>query len=109
MFKPYNKEELKTIINNKFGQEAINLTFIKVATINGDIRRVFKILEKTKEINSKNNLKYKKNELILKNDILNAYNELFNLKINAVKSLQISEKIIISSILLMTKEQKTIK
>ena len=61
------------------------------------------------EINSKNNLKYKKNELILKNDILNAYNELFNLKINAVKSLQISEKIIIASILLMTKEQKTIK
>jgi Cdc6-like AAA superfamily ATPase len=49
MFKPYNKEELKTIINNKFGQEAINLTFIKVATINGDIRRVFKILEKLRK------------------------------------------------------------
>jgi Cdc6-like AAA superfamily ATPase len=53
MFKPYNKEELKTIINNKFGhtfsEEAINLTFIKVATINGDIRRVFKILEKLRK------------------------------------------------------------
>lgn len=53
MFKLYNKEELKTIINNKFGhtfsEEAINLTFIKVATINGDIRRVFKILEKLRK------------------------------------------------------------
>ena len=53
MFKPYNKEELKTIINNKFGntfsEDAINLTFIKVATINGDIRRVFKILEKLRK------------------------------------------------------------
>lgn len=53
MFKPYKKEELKTIINNKFGntfsEDAINLTFIKVATINGDIRRVFKILEKLRK------------------------------------------------------------
>ena len=113
MFKPYKEEELKTIINNKFGntfsEDAINLTCIKVATINGDIRRVFKILEKAKEINSKNNLKYKKNELIPKNDILNAYKELFNSKINFIKSLQISEKIIIASILLMTKEQKSDK
>lgn len=41
------------MINNKFGntfsEEAINLTFIKVATINGDIRRVFKILEKLRK------------------------------------------------------------
>ena len=46
MFKLYKKEELKTMINNKFGntfsEDAINLTFIKVATINGDIRRVIK-------------------------------------------------------------------
>ena len=53
MFKPYNKEDLKTIINNKFGntfsEDAINLTCIKVATINGDIRRVFKILEKLRK------------------------------------------------------------
>ena len=101
MFKPYNKEELGIIIKDRgidlslFSQDAIRLSCVKVAAINGDLRRVFHILTRAKEINSAENYKKKNKELVSKFDILNAWNELFSSKIsNVIKSLHILEKII---------------
>lgn len=54
MFKPYNKEELGIIIKDRgidlslFSQDAIRLSCVKVAAINGDLRRVFHILTRAK-------------------------------------------------------------
>ena len=56
MFKPYNKDELITIIKSKgiefqnFTQDAIKLSCMKVAAINGDLRRIIQILTRAKEI-----------------------------------------------------------
>ena len=50
MFKPYNKEELRIIIKDRgidlqlFSEDAIRLSCVKVAAINGDLRRIFQIL-----------------------------------------------------------------
>lgn len=116
MFKPYNKDELKIIIEDRgieldlFSQDAIRLSCVKVAAINGDLRRVFKILKRAKEINSIENYKKKNKELVSKYDILTAWNELFSSKISVViSSLHIFEKIIIATILSKIKEQNNTK
>jgi len=116
MFKPYNKDELRIIIEdrgidlNLFSSDAIRLSCVKVAAINGDLRRVFKILAKAKEINALENYKKKNKELVSKYDILNAWDELFNSKISKViGSLNIFEKIIIATILSKIKEQNNLK
>ena len=116
MFKPYNKEELGIIIKDRgidlslFSQDAIRLSCVKVAAINGDLRRVFHILTRAKEINSAENYKKKNKELVSKFDILNAWNELFSSKIsNVIKSLHILEKIIIATVLSLIKDQNNNK
>ena len=118
MFKPYNKEELRIIIQDRgidlslFSEDAIRLSCVKVAAINGDLRRIFQILLRAKQINDLSNYKKKDKEknLVSKYDILDAWNELFDSKISKViKSLQINEKIIIASILSKTKENNSNK
>ena len=118
MFKPYNKEELRIIIKDRgidlqlFSEDAIRLSCVKVAAINGDLRRIFQILARAKQINEFENYKKKEKEKILvsKYDILNAWNELFNSKISSViKSLQIVEKIIIASMLTKIKDNSSNK
>ena len=116
MFKPYNKEELRMIIQDRgidlklFSEDAIRLSCVKVAAINGDLRRVFHIFFKAKEINNMNNYKKKNKELVSKYDILNAWDELFSSKIsNIIRSLHIFEKIIIATILSKIKEQNHTK
>ncbi len=75
MFKPYNKEELRMIIQDRgidlklFSEDAIRLSCVKVAAINGDLRRVFHIFFKAKEINNMNNYKKKNKELVSKYDL----------------------------------------
>ena len=110
MFKPYNKDELITIIKSKgiefenFTKDAIKLSCMKIAAINGDLRRIIQILTRAKEIYNLDNKKTK-NKLIDKNYILKACEELFNSKLTKIiKSLQISEKIIICSILSRIKD-----
>ena len=110
MFKPYNKDELIEIIKSKgidyeqFTSDAIKLSSMKVAAINGDLRRIIQILTRAKEIY---NLSAKKsqNKKIDKSYILKACEELFNSKLTKViQSLQISEKIIICAILSKMKD-----
>ena len=54
MFKPYNKEQLRKIINyeginlNLFDEDALKLSCIKGAAINVDLRRILHILKKAK-------------------------------------------------------------
>ena len=110
MFKPYNKDELITIIESKgiefenFTKDAIKLSCMKVAAINGDLRRIIQILTRAKEIYNLDNKK-SKDKLIDKNYILKACEELFNSKLTKIiQSLQISEKIIICSILSRIKD-----
>ena len=77
---------------------------MKVAAINGDLRRIIQILTRAKEIY---NLDKKKgrNKIIDKNYILTACEELFNSKlIKVIQSLQISEKIIVCAILSKIKD-----
>ena len=118
MFKPYNKEEIRKIIESRgidlklFSEDALRFSCIKVATINGDLRRVFQILKRAKDINKSNNFKSKdKNKsLVSKFDILDAWNELFNSKTSKViQSLQIIEKIIIASMLCKIKDNTATK
>ena len=116
MFKPYNKEELRIIIKDRgidlklFSEDAIRLSCVKVAAINGDLRRIFQILIRAKQINSLENYKKKNKELVSKFDIINAWDELFNSKISRViRSLHILEKIIIATILSRIKEQNNTK
>ena len=118
MFKPYNKEELRIIIKDRgidlqlFSEDAIRLSCVKVAAINGDLRRIFQILARAKQINELGNYKKKNKEqnLVSKYDIMEAWNELFNSKISKViKSLQINEKIIISAMLSKIKDNSSNK
>ena len=116
MFKPYNKDELRIIIQDRgidlklFSEDAIRLSCVKVAAINGDLRRVFHIFLKAKEINSLNNYKKKNKELVSKYDILNAWDELYSSNISKIiSSLHIFEKIIIATILSTIKEQNLTK
>lgn len=118
MFKPYNKEELRIIIKDRgidlqlFSEDAIRLSCVKVAAINGDLRRIFQILSRAKQINEFENYKKKDKDKILvsKYDIINAWNELFSSKISSViKSLQIFEKIIIASMLSKIKDNNSNK
>ena len=118
MFKPYNKEELRIIIKDRgidlqlFSEDAIRLSCVKVAAINGDLRRIFQILIRAKQINESENYKKKDNDknLVSKFNIMDAWNELFNSKISKViKSLQIIEKIIIASMLTKIKDNNSNK
>lgn len=108
MFKPYTKEQIIKILKykgielNEFDEDALKLSSMKVAAVNGDLRRIFLILNKAKEIFESDIEinKAEKNSLINKFYIIRAFNELFDCKtVNMIKHFTIIEKIIISGIL----------
>ena len=106
LFKPYNKEQIREIINHKginlnlFDEDALRLVSMKVAAINGDLRRVIIILRHALEIYNNDIKKNKNYNLINKFYIIKSCQDLFDSKIiNIMKSLNIFEKIIIASIL----------
>ena len=115
MFKAYLKEDLCKIISTKiedinlFSEDALKISSMKVAAVNGDLRRLLQICKKAKEIfyNERNQLnnekvKYKINK-ITKNHIIKACNELFDCKlVKVISSLKNSEKIILMAILANT-------
>ena len=112
MFKPYNKDELIKIIKSKgvdyenFTSDAIKLSCMKVAAINGDLRRIIQILTRAKELYNLSAKKNQKNKKIDKNFIIKACEDLFNSRLTKViKSLQISDKIIICAILSKMKDE----
>ena len=109
LLKPYTKEQIREIINykeinlNLFEEDALKLTSMKVAAINGDLRRVILILKRAVEIHNyeiNNDKKESQKKLINKYYIIKACNDLFDNKIiNIIKNLKILEKIVIGSIL----------
>ena len=106
LFKPYNKEQIREIINykginlNLFDEDALRLVSMKVAAINGDLRRVIIILRHALEIYNNDIKKNQNYNLINKFYIIKSCQDLFGNKIiNIMKSLNIFEKIIIASIL----------
>ena len=106
VFKPYIKDELYKIISVKiedvhlFSEDALKLSSMKVAAVNGDLRRILQICKRAKELyvlEKQNNRHLKKIE---KKHIIQACNELFDSKlVKVIKSLQILEKLIIATIL----------
>ena len=111
MFKPYNKDQLSTIVQSKgidfnhFSPDAIKLCCMKVSAINGDLRRTIQILLRAKELYNMDNIRKSKKKKIEKNYILKACEDLFNSKLKKVMiSLQICEKIILCSILFSIKD-----
>lgn len=111
MFKPYNKDQLSTIVQSKgidfnhFSPDAIKLCCMKVSAINGDLRRTIQILLRAKELYNMDNTSKSKKKKIEKNYILKACEDLFNSKLKKVMiSLQICEKIILCSILFSIKD-----
>ena len=111
MFKPYNKDQLSTIVESKgidfnhFSPDAIKLCCMKVSAINGDLRRTIQILLRAKELYNMDNTSKSKKKKIEKNYILKACEDLFNSKLKKVMiSLQICVKIILCSILFSIKD-----
>ena len=111
MFKAYLKEDLYKIISTKiediklFSEDALKISSMKVAAVNGDLRRLLQICKKAKEIfylEKKTNSKINK---ITKGHIIKACNELFDSKlVKVISSLKNSEKIILMTILAKTNE-----
>ena len=113
MFRPYNKEQIRIIIKYKgidlklFDEDAIKLSSMKVAAVNGDLRRIIVILHKAHELflNDNKNKIYDSNKLIDKFYIIRACNELYDQKmVNVLKNFKITEKMVISAILLKNKK-----
>ena len=111
MFKPYDKEQLITIIKSKgiefekFTEDAIKLSCMKVSAINGDLRRTFQILLRAKELFNLESTRKSVYKKIDKDYIVKASEDLFNSKLSkGLGSLQICEKILICAILARTKD-----
>ena len=114
MFKPYTKDDLYKIIVSRginmkaFSEDALKLSTMKVAAVNGDLRRAILILKRSKEIyedEKKNIPQICNKDLISKNYILQACEQLFDSKITKVlRMLQISEKIILAALLTRLKD-----
>lgn len=116
MFKPYTKEQIFQIIASKginisyYTQDALKLSSMKVAAINGDLRRTFQILIKAKDLadeerrEKENNKKGNKSNLIPyidKSHIIQACNYLFNSSTKkTIEKLQIFEKIVLGCVLI---------
>ena len=114
IFAPYDKDALYKIVKFKnagfdFDEDALKIISMKVAAINGDLRRIFQIIKKAKEIFELENKNAKK-ILITKIHVLKACNELFNSKlINVIKCLSFFEKIILAIIVWKIKDKQKIK
>jgi Cdc6-like AAA superfamily ATPase len=118
MFKPYVKEELYKILSvkieniNMFSEDALKLSSMKVAAVNGDLRRILQICRRAKELfEAENEYRNKNNnDKIEKSHILKATNELFDSKlVKVIKSLQLYEKVIIATILFRMKVENDCK
>ena len=114
IFAPYDKDALYKIVKFKnagfdFNEDALKIISMKVAAINGDLRRLFQIIKKAKEIYELEN-KNSKKILITKIHVLKACNELFDSKlINVIKCLSFFEKIILAIIVWKIKDKQKIK
>ena len=105
-FQPYKKDELHRIISVKiedvhlFSEDALRFASVKVAAVNGDLRRILLLCKRAKEIFALEKKKDKTLRQIKQTHIMKACNELFDSKlIKVIKSLQVSEKIILATIL----------
>ncbi len=112
-FKPYQKEELVKILAVKidkfelFSEDAIKLSAMKVAAVNGDLRRILQICRRAKEIFY---MQKGKSEKIDKSHILKAIEDLFDSKVmKVIQNLQIYEKLILAAILFQIKHDSTNK
>ena len=110
-FQPYKKDELHRIISVKiddvhlFSEDALRFSSVKVAAVNGDLRRILLICKRAKEIFALERKKDKTLKQIKQTHIIKACNELFDSKlIKVIKSLQVSEKIILATILYKMKD-----
>ena len=111
MFKAYNKDQLIEIIKSKdidyekFSEDSIKLSCMKVSAVNGDLRRTIQILLRAKELFNLEHTKQSTFRKIGKNFIIQACDDLFNSKLRkAIQSLQICEKIILCAILSKIKD-----
>jgi Cdc6-like AAA superfamily ATPase len=103
-FKPYQRDELVKILSVKidsfelFSEDAVKLSAMKVAAVNGDLRRILQICRRAKEIFDSTS--HGRNEKIDKIHILKATEELFDSKVQkAIANLQIYEKFVLCAIL----------
>lgn len=110
-FQPYKKDELHRIISVKiddvhlFSEDALRFSSVKVAAVNGDLRRILLICKRAKEIFALERKKDKTLKQIKQTHIIKACNELFDSKlIKVIKSLKVSEKIILATILYKMKD-----
>ena len=107
IFKPYQTDELIKILNVKvnaglFSDDALRICSMKVASVNGDIRRIFQICKRAEEI-FESEIKTKKSKIEITH-IQRACSELFDSKIvNFIRSLKFYEKIVLLSILFQMK------
>jgi Cdc6-like AAA superfamily ATPase len=109
-FKPYQKEELVKILSVKidnfdmFSDDAIKICSMKVAAVNGDLRRILQICRRAREIFDLD--EEKTATKIDKTYVLRAIDDLFDGKVQKViKSLQIYEKLALAGILFEMKLQ----
>ena len=116
MFKPYDKDQLIEIIKSKgieyekFSDDAIKLSCMKISSINGDLRRIIQILLRAKELFNLESTRKSLYKKIDKEYILKAYNDLFSSKLKKVmESLNIYEKIILGAILFKMKDNENKK
>jgi Cdc6-like AAA superfamily ATPase len=103
IFKPYQTDEmiriLSTKVNSKlFSEDALRMSSMKVASVNGDLRRILQICKRAEEIyDMEGKAKGSKIEI---SHIQRACMDLFDSKVvNVIKNLKIYEKIILLSIL----------
>jgi origin recognition complex subunit 1 len=112
VFKPYYFDQLKKIFEKKienyelFQEDALNICCKKVASLNGDLRRVFQLCKKAIDIFHK-----RKDISKLKIDsrmILEAWNKLFDSKlVQTIFELKFYEKLIVFILLYELKSNKT--
>lgn len=110
-FKPYQKDELVKILSVKienfelFSDDAIKLSAMKVAAVNGDLRRILQICRRAKEMFDSED--HDIDDKIEKSHILRATEDLFDSKVQfVIKSLQLYEKLAIAAILFQMKIQQ---
>jgi len=114
IFKPYQKDELVKILSVKienfelFSEDAIKMCSMKVAAVNGDLRRILQICSRAKEIydaDLSRTVNY-----IDKIYVMKAIDDLFDAKVQRViKSLKLFEKLTLAGILYEMKLQMNTK
>ena len=103
IFKPYQTDEMIRILSTKvnsnlFSSDALRMSSMKVASVNGDLRRILQICKRAEEIfDMEAKQKGAKIEI---SHIQRACADLFDSKVvNVIRNLKVYEKIILLSIL----------